>query len=135
MRDTCILLVIIIDRYLLPVGVIKQYYPGATWKNGSAVYLDGYDWQAIPVYNSSVDPQKYGSSNGLPRRLIIGGAWVYSSLCGSRCIHCNDLSSLVHGYFGTRWCIYAILCLQNLGWLTSHTLTHSNSNLGSLPQF
>ena len=80
------------------------YYPGATW-DGSNTYLDGYDWETNPVYNTSIDGDtKYGLSFGLPRRPIIGGFWGYESYSGSRSLACADFSSNVYDNITTRGC-------------------------------
>ena len=70
-----------------------EFYPGATWNPTTNQYLGGYAWQEAPVYHSGTDSQKYGTCIGLLRRVILGGAWGYSSNCGSRCAICVNFSA------------------------------------------
>jgi hypothetical protein len=85
----------------LAAGGNATTYKGSYW-NGTNAYLDGYSWQEIPVYSSSVDPQKYGPSIGLLRRSLVGGYWGAGSLCSSRCVLCSNFSSYVDGSRGAR---------------------------------
>ncbi len=94
------------------MGVKKVDYPGATWSSDdNKTYLDGYVWQELPVYNDRVDPQKYGKSHGLPRRLLIGVNWANSSLCGSRSVHCRIFSTDLSNDCATRGCNYNYIIL------------------------
>lgn len=75
----------------------------AQWMNNSGnntyadgnmhYYLDGYGWYKESVYNPTFDKQQYGSCLGLLRRVLLGGAWVDGSLCGSRATYCINFSS------------------------------------------
>ena len=51
----------------------------------------------------------YGSAVGLMRRVNLGGAWVYGSVCGSRLIRCDFFSSRVSYDMTTRGCKESIL--------------------------
>ena len=70
-----------------------EFYPGATWNPTTNQYLAGYSLQESSVYHLGTDSQKYGSCNGLLRRVLLGGAWGSSSRCGSRCADCGNFSA------------------------------------------
>lgn len=70
-----------------------EFYPGATWNPTTNQYLAGYAWQESSVYHAGTDSQKYGSCNGLLRRLVLGGPWGDGSPCGSRSAYCNLFSA------------------------------------------
>lgn len=75
----------------------------STWKNNAGqnvytkgsmrYYLDNYAWYKESVYNPAFDSQQYGSCGGLLRRALLGGFWVYGSVCGSRAVYCNAFSA------------------------------------------
>ena len=83
------------------LATTAENYPGTTWDSNN-YYFSGYDWQDKPVYNSTIDSQKYGSCAGLVRRFVSGGSWTNSSLCGSRCVSCNGFGTLVYASIGSR---------------------------------
>jgi len=61
-----------------------EYYPGAEWIE-EKYWLDGYQWQDIPVYNEAVDGENsYGQFIGLVRKLLVGSAYDHSISVGSR---------------------------------------------------
>ena len=79
--------------YLLAVGVKKVSYPGAELdpdhKNiGYRQSEIASNRDVVPVYDSLIDPQMYGKSQGYPRRNNSGGNWNGDTGCGSR----SDLS-------------------------------------------
>lgn len=78
-----------------------EYYPGKTYNAGD-YWLSGYNWVENPVYNPSIDSQKYGSCDGLLRRAILGGSWGAGGYCGSRCVDCGDFSARAYGGSGSR---------------------------------
>ena len=73
-----------------------------SWTNDNT-YMNGYSWQALPVYNSAMsgDSNK-GSCYGLLRRAIVGGACGDGSNCGSRSVHCNHFGTSVAAAFSAR---------------------------------
>ena len=82
-----------------------ENYPGSTWNASSTPYwMGGYDWQSNPVYNPNCDTQSYGSCTGLLRRLFVGGAWSYSSACGSRCVYADSFGSRLYENMSSRGC-------------------------------
>ena len=83
------------------LGTTAENYQYSTW-NTANYYLDGYNWQNSPVYNSEIDSQKYGSCYGLVRRFFSGGSWSDSSYCGSRCVFCANFGSHVTASVGSR---------------------------------
>ena len=83
------------------LATTAENYLGTTWGTND-YYFSGYEWQDKPVYNSAIDSQKYGSCYGLVRRFNSGGSWANSSLCGSRCVCCDDFGSLVGANIGSR---------------------------------
>ena len=78
-----------------------EYYPGATYTAGN-YWLNNYSWVENPVYNPSIDSQKYGSCLGLLRRALLGGYWGDGGGCGSRCVACYDFSASAYGNGGSR---------------------------------
>ena len=62
----------------------------------------GSSWADSPVYSSSVDPERYGSTNGSFRRVRVGSAWGNGSYCGSRCVISNTVSAYVPANVGAR---------------------------------
>jgi formylglycine-generating enzyme required for sulfatase activity len=70
-----------------------EFYPGGTWSSGTQYLGGAYVWQEASVYHSGTDSQKYGSCDGLFRRVILGGHWRNASYCGSRCADCSNFSA------------------------------------------
>ena len=70
-----------------------EFYPGAEWNPTTQQSLVKYSWQESSVYNAGTDAQKYGTCNGLLRRLLFGGCWDHGSDCGSRSATCNNFSA------------------------------------------
>ena len=73
-----------------------------SWASGNT-YMNGYSWQALPVYNSAMsgDSNK-GSCLGLLRRAYVGGFWGDGSYCGSRSVVCNPFGTSVNAAFSAR---------------------------------
>ncbi len=70
----------------------------------------------MPVYRSLIDgDQKYGECNGFIRKSLVGASFNDSTGTGSRSIVCHVAPSYYDDMDAARGCIYAILCLQNLG--------------------
>ena len=77
-------------------------YRGSSW-NGSNYYLDNYELQDAPVYNSTVDTVKRGSSYGLLRRLFVGGNYGDAvAVCGSRAVDAFNFGALLGAFVGGR---------------------------------
>lgn len=85
------------------LGTTAEDYQYSTW-NSANYYINGYNQQDKPVYNSAIDSQKYGSCYGLVRRFFSGGSWSDSSNCGSRCISCHVFGSHATSSIGSRGC-------------------------------
>lgn len=85
------------------LGTTAEDYQYSTW-NSANYYINGYNQQDKPVYNSEIDSQKYGSCYGLVRRFFSGGSWSDSSNCGSRCISCHVFGSHATSSIGSRGC-------------------------------
>lgn len=83
------------------LGTTAEDYQYSTW-NSANYYINGYNWQDRPVYNSAIDSQKYGSCYGLIRRFFSGGSWSDSSVCGSHCVSCHVFGSHVTASIGSR---------------------------------
>ena len=64
-------------------------------------FAGGSGW-TNSAYASDVDPRSYGQTYGTLYRLRGGGHWNNSSLCGSRCAHCNAPSANVYSDIGCR---------------------------------
>lgn len=89
------------ENYLRSGGNATTYR-GSSW-NGSNYYLDNYEWQDIPVYNSTVDSVKRGSCSGLLRRLFFGGSYGGTVAdCGSRAVHAHAFGARLAAYIGGR---------------------------------
>lgn len=91
-------------------GVLYQWgrdtyenFPGST-HTGSNLYLDGYSWNEVSVYNSSIDSQKYGSCFGFLRRVQLGASWDGCSNAGSRSANCSNFSSDSASHNASRGC-------------------------------
>lgn len=68
---------------------------GCSWQWAMDLgFAGGSDW-TDSVYNSSVDPQRYGKSYGTLHRLLLGASWYSGSCCGSRSSYCHYSSSYV----------------------------------------
>lgn len=70
--------------------------------SGDHLYMDGYDWIDLSVYNSAVDSTKRGSCSGFLRHVIFGGSWGDGVNCGSRSTDCSSFSSQSYGGIGAR---------------------------------
>ena len=70
--------------------------------SGNNMYMDGYDWSDLSVYNSDIDSTKRGSCLGFLRRVRFGGWWGGGADCGSRSAGCNDFSVRRDGGDGAR---------------------------------
>ncbi len=67
------------------------------------VAYNAENWSTASVYNETVDGESdFGSSYGSVHRACVGGAWVASSLCGSRCVDFRLFSSYVVTGNGAR---------------------------------
>ena len=75
-------------------GFLWQWCKQSGGSNGS------YNW-TDSVYNSAVDGNAtYGSTYGTYYRSLVGGDWVNSSYCGSRCVAMSFVSAYVIANFG-----------------------------------
>lgn len=83
------------------LGTTAEDYQYSTWTTAN-YYLNGYNQQDRPVYNSAIDSQKYGSCYGLVRRFFSGGSWSDSSSCGSRYLSCHVFGSHATASIGSR---------------------------------
>lgn len=70
--------------------------------SGDNLYMDGYDWSDLSVYNSDVDSTKRGSCSGFLRHVIFGGLWDDGVNCGSRSTDCGSFSSQSYVGIGAR---------------------------------
>lgn len=70
--------------------------------SGNNMYMDGYSWSDLSVYNSDIDSTKRGSCGGFLRRVLFGGWWGDGACCGSRSAACYDFSALRDGSDGAR---------------------------------
>lgn len=70
--------------------------------SGNNMYMDGYDWSDLSVYNSDIDSTKRGSCYGFLRRVRFGGWWGAGANCGSRSAACSDFSARRDGSNGAR---------------------------------
>ena len=70
--------------------------------SGNNMYMDGYSWSDLSVYNSDIDSTKRGSCSGFLRRVLFGGWWSDGAACGSRSTACYDFSTLRDGGDGAR---------------------------------
>lgn len=75
---------------------------GALWQWLMDLGFAGGSGWTDSVYNSSVDPQRYGQTYGGLYRLLAGGSWSYGSGCGSRSSSCADGSAAVNASGGCR---------------------------------
>ena len=66
------------------------------------MYMDGYSWSDLSVYNSDIDSTKRGSCGGFLRRVLFGGWWSDGASCGSRSAACSFFSARRFGGFGAR---------------------------------
>ena len=60
------------------------------------------NWSEASIYNSSVDPQKYGSAYGNLRRIRVGGNWTTDASWGSRSMDWHDFPIYAASSFGAR---------------------------------
>lgn len=70
--------------------------------SGNNMYMDGYSWSDLSVYNSDIDSTKRGSCAGFLRRVLFGGWWGYGANCGSRSTYCINFSAQRNGGHGAR---------------------------------
>ena len=70
--------------------------------SGNNMYMDGYTWSDLSVYNSDIDSTKRGSCWGFLRRVLFGGWWGDGANCGSRSADCDGFSARRYGSVGAR---------------------------------
>ena len=78
-------------------GFLFQWCKQSGGANGSSEW--GNSVSATPV-DTAVGV--YGQSFGTYYRAVVGGAWMHSSYCGSRCVHVNTVSASVNPGVGVH---------------------------------
>ena len=76
-----------------------EFTPGGTWTSPN-YYLNGYNNKNI-VYDSTIETSQ-GQTYGIPRRVIVGGAWGNGVYCGSRSSTWDYVPSGLRSIFGCR---------------------------------
>ena len=97
-------------------STVFEYTTGATWNTSNYNY-NGYSWNTQSINNNGASSKSYtsdglfGSCYGVLRRALVGGYWDVGVNCGSRCLGCNDLSSIGWSANSFRCCSFSVVGL------------------------